>query len=432
MKRMYYVLLAFIISFSMIFATVPEVDAAQVTGTVTATVLNVREQPTTTSKILTQVKQGQVLSVSSETYSGWRKIQVNGKTGYVSGKYVQVQTTQTPVQVPTKKAYVNVSSLNMRSGRGTTYSVVTVLAKGAAVDVYDTVSGWSKISYNGRVGYVSAQYLSLTGTTQPTPSPVNTKTAWVNTNGLNVRSGRGTQYAKIATLSAGKQVQVIDTVNGWSKISYDSKIGYVASTYLTYTKQPTATTSDVVIISGLNVRNSYYSSATKIGTLNKGTSVQIVSSVNGWYKIKYGNGYGYVSGAYVKRSGDTDYVITVNTATNQLRYEYKGTLIKSFSVATGKSSTPTPLGITTVYNKIVNRPYFKTGIPGGDPRNPLGNRWIGLNLNNTKGQVYAIHGNNDETSIGKHISGGCIRMHNTEVRWLYDQVSIGTKVVVQK
>jgi lipoprotein-anchoring transpeptidase ErfK/SrfK len=61
----------------------------------------------------------------------------------------------------------------------------------------------------------------------------------------------------------------------------------------------------------------------------------------------------------------------------------------------------------------------------GGPNNPLGARamYIGSTL-------YRIHGSNEPWSIGQAVSSGCIRMVNEDVIHLYDQVPIGTKVVV--
>ncbi len=56
-------------------------------------------------------------------------------------------------------------------------------------------------------------------------------------------------------------------------------------------------------------------------------------------------------------------------------------------------------------NKIKSRPYYTGHIPGGDPRTPLGKRWLGLNANGTYGgDTYGIHDNNNESSIGKYVS----------------------------
>jgi lipoprotein-anchoring transpeptidase ErfK/SrfK len=73
---------------------------------------------------------------------------------------------------------------------------------------------------------------------------------------------------------------------------------------------------------------------------------------------------------------------------------------------------------------IARQPYLPRWI-GGGPGNPLGAR--ALYLGNTD---YRIHGTNDPTSIGKHMSSGCIRLLNADIIDLYNRVNVGTKVVV--
>ena len=120
-------------------------------------------------------------------------------------------------------------------------------------------------------------------------------------------------------------------------------------------------------------------------------------------------------------------LIIINSAYNTLNFYENGLLVREFNCATGTLYTPTPQGKTTVANKIKNRPYYKYGIPGGAPNNPLGRRWIGL----FGGETYAIHGTNEPSSIGSNASHGCIRMHNSDVEWLYDQISIGATVLIK-
>ena len=55
---------------------------------------------------------------------------------------------------------------------------------------------------------------------------------------------------------------------------------------------------------------------------------------------------------------------------------------------------------------------------------------MGLHVGATYGTTYAIHGNNNASSIGKHVSGGCIRMHNSEIRWLFDQINVGAYAII--
>ncbi len=214
------------------------------------------------------------------------------------------------------------------------------------------------------------------------------KTLYVKATSLNVRSGPETTYSKIGSLKNAAEVTITGKVNElkWYRISFNGKVGYVDGTYLSETKPVVETTPQVEEKSA------------------------DVSSTNGTI---VGN------------------LIIINSRNNTLRYYCGGTLSRSYSCATGASSSPTPQGKFSVYNKIVNRPYYKANIPGGDPRNPLGKRWIGLDINGTKGTTYGIHGTNNEGSIGSNASHGCIRMHNVDVESFYDIVPIGTTVIIK-
>ncbi|RAS85572.1 L,D-transpeptidase [Priestia endophytica] len=123
-------------------------------------------------------------------------------------------------------------------------------------------------------------------------------------------------------------------------------------------------------------------------------------------------------------------LIIINKYDNKLAYYHNGSLEMVVSVSTGKTWDKTPVGFFKVVNKIENRPYYTENIPGGDPRNPLGKRWLGINANGTFGDTYGIHGNNNESNIGKYVSQGCIRMHNADIEKLYDKVQVGTPVKI--
>ena len=72
-----------------------------------------------------------------------------------------------------------------------------------------------------------------------------------------------------------------------------------------------------------------------------------------------------------------------------------------------------------------DNPRLPDVIPGGAPNNPMGARALTLNLDE-----YAIYGTNRPSSIGTYASYGCIRMLNQDIVDLYEQVNVGTRVVV--
>ena len=122
--------------------------------------------------------------------------------------------------------------------------------------------------------------------------------------------------------------------------------------------------------------------------------------------------------------------LLINKSKNQLSVILNHTPVYHFSISTGKSANLTPEGTYSVIRKVKNPWYIPKNIPGGDPNNPIGTRWIGLNVPGTDGYKYGIHGTNNPKSIGSHASEGCIRMNNHEVEWLFRHIPLGTKVVI--
>jgi lipoprotein-anchoring transpeptidase ErfK/SrfK len=104
-----------------------------------------------------------------------------------------------------------------------------------------------------------------------------------------------------------------------------------------------------------------------------------------------------------------------------------GQLLKVFPVAVGAEESPSPAGEFQIINRLTNPTYYHKGtvIPAG-PANPLGSRWMGLNL---KG--FGIHGTNAPRSIGKAASHGCIRMAKRDLEQLFDLLHVGDTVVIR-
>lgn len=125
-----------------------------------------------------------------------------------------------------------------------------------------------------------------------------------------------------------------------------------------------------------------------------------------------------------------DPFIIINKQNNELAFVNQNHIQGIYAVATGKSDEDTPEGLFTVTFKVKQPSYTKLNIPGGDPKNPLGTRWIGFDAKDTNGRVYGIHGTNNPTSIGKYISSGCVRMNNEDVERLFNKIPLGTKVLI--
>ena len=209
-------------------------------GTVTADALNVRSGPSTSYGITTKLYKGDKVEIL-ETSNGWHKIKAsNGKIGWVSGDYIKVSSGSTSQpSTSTTKATVTATSLNVRSGAGTSYSVITKLPKGTVVDVLESASnGWKKIKTSGgTTGWVSGEYLTTGSAGNSSTNNSTSQTSYkatVNTDSLNMRKGAGTSYSVITKLSKGTVVDVIESAsNGWKKVkTSNGTIGWVSGSYL--------------------------------------------------------------------------------------------------------------------------------------------------------------------------------------------------------
>jgi hypothetical protein len=117
-------------------------------------------------------------------------------------------------------------------------------------------------------------------------------------------------------------------------------------------------------------------------------------------------------------------VIVVSLEDHKLALVEDGQMMKVYTVAVGKPTTPSPVGTFTIERRVANPTYQHNGkiVPPG-PRNPVGTRWMGLSKHG-----YGIHGTNEPDSIGKAASHGCIRMAKADLEELYPLVAEGDTV----
>jgi uncharacterized protein YgiM (DUF1202 family) len=173
---------------------------------------------------------------------------------------------------------------------------------GGKVKVLETPSGgWIKIEYSGVTGYVSEKYVKLDEQSSQTLGTI------VNCSYLNFRSGPDTTYSSYGSIKSGTEVPVLGSSDGWYKVSYNSKEGWVSGKYVSVdgqTTQPPADNSSgstgKITASSLRVREGAGLNYSQIGSLSRGTTIEILGESNGFYKIDYSGKTGYVSKTYVE------------------------------------------------------------------------------------------------------------------------------------
>jgi LysM repeat protein len=128
---------------------------------VTASVLNIRSQPSTDSSIIGMYKKGDVVKVVF-IENGWAGVLIKGRVCFVSADYLTQKQAVTPTitETHTKTMYVTTSSLRVREAGSTTSAVIGSLKLNDRIAVISTSNGWAKINFNGRTAFVSESYIA--------------------------------------------------------------------------------------------------------------------------------------------------------------------------------------------------------------------------------------------------------------------------------
>ena len=295
-------------------------------GTVKCTsYVNVRKGPGTNYTILARAVAGSQVEIYQTKWVGssqWGRM----TNGWICMDYVSLSSDSqsgsgsTDTQI---SGTVSGSNVNIRSGAGTGYSIVGRKNSGDVITVYErkTSGGlnWGRIGDNQWIclAYVRLENAGGTGTPQPgsesnssvsgdgTTAVQDTGTV-SSTTGLNVRSGPGTGYARIKTLSPGTVVSLYEyrTVDGvrWGRIQASQ---WVCMTYVQLSSQSGAEseqtgTGKVISTTVLNIRSGPGTNYSRVGQLTPGTKIEITeqTKTNGvsWGKTAQG----WVCMTYVK------------------------------------------------------------------------------------------------------------------------------------
>ncbi|PER15438.1 SH3 domain-containing protein, partial [Bacillus cereus] len=176
---------------------------------VTADVLNVREKPTTESKVVEKVKNGQELKVIN-TEDGWSKIELNGKEVFVSSEF-------------TKDVYhVTANLLNVRTEANTDSEILGRLKKDDVIEsTHQVKDGWLQFEYKGKTAYANVSFLSSTA---PTEKKTEEKTKQVAKVQKSVKEEKEVKTQKVAKAKETTKAQEIVKPKEEVKVTEEVKV----------------------------------------------------------------------------------------------------------------------------------------------------------------------------------------------------------------
>lgn len=239
-------------SFATVGAVVVVSSAAAATGTYIATAdLNLRSGPDTSYNVIGYIPEGESVQATGTTSGRWLEVTYNGRTGYASGSYLRAVADEVAEAPEATGSALATADVNVRTGPGTSYSIVGYAARGTTVQTTGTTSGgWTQVIWSDAARWISSSYLTTPGSDGDQSAAASAGTATVvgqvrTTTNVNMRT-EGTSSASVyGVLPANSVVDVTgETTSSYTQIVYEGRLLWIYTDYTTSaTAQPLVSTT---------------------------------------------------------------------------------------------------------------------------------------------------------------------------------------------
>ena len=253
----------------------------------------------------------------------WTMVEREGVVGYVRTGFLQMTDENwnppTAVAAPeatqaaqsggvTVKTYTAVTTgkVKLYKSASTKSKKLATLKKGVQVTVNATSGGWAYIEVGGKRGFCKLSGLreGAAAEATATATPAATQKGTVSVEKLPVYKEAAADAAKLGTLKKGQTVNVVNWNSEWAYIELDGHYGYCAvaglskadanpTTAPTYSPDLTNAKVGTVKSGKLAVYQTASSKGTKLGTLKKGQTVNVIKTSDGWAYIELNGNYGF-------------------------------------------------------------------------------------------------------------------------------------------
>ncbi|MCL1854559.1 MAG: SH3 domain-containing protein [Clostridia bacterium] len=275
--------------------------------------LNFRASPSSSARVQGIFFDGVPLMVESYV-GGWYQVLINDRRGYVQADFVRMTQTQGSSFVATIKTPNN-TAINLRSGPGTGYGVIRQFPGDRYVMVLAKGKGWWKVNIDGRIGFMSSEFLvdglrsakdiaSEGGGSAGGSGGYAVVNNPLPTQALNLRMFSNTSSAVMAKLYNGTRLRMDRQGTEWCAVAVESTgaYGYVMTKYIKLHQLPATPTLRVSHPQGqrVNLRSGPSFEAGVVRQLSSGTSVTMVAPGTEWSKVKVGGTMGYMVSYFLK------------------------------------------------------------------------------------------------------------------------------------
>ena len=306
--------------------------------------LNLRAEPTSKSTSLGKYYNGTVVAILDKS-NDWYKVQIGNLTGWMSGAYLDVSSSQNRVKDVRPVLTVLGNNTELFYDRSEASGVVTTFSAGTKLTVLGVNSSWYHVEYNGEYGFVRISDMSVGDTvTFETETTTVVRPAWqakqagqittanwpvshdqnydgqfdytvaiINnpnpSNRLNLREEPSSKSDSLGKYYNGVQGKVLEQRDGWVKVSVGGVVGWMDSNFLTLTTNPAdAPVSQMPVLTirnpnpagQLNLRYGKSTSTPTNGAYPNGTQVIVLGFDSTWAHVYVDGTFGYMLAHYLQ------------------------------------------------------------------------------------------------------------------------------------
>ncbi|MDN4494571.1 SH3 domain-containing protein [Ureibacillus aquaedulcis] len=329
---------------------------------VSADILYLREGPGLSYPIMETLKEGQGLTFI-EKQDDWYHVKTKDMEGWVASwltSATKASDSSNGDNTETHSVISQVDHLNLRAEPSVSSPVLSQLNTGDEAKVLESEANWVQISFNGALGWVSTDYVTIKKNEVNQQShPSEEETTDTNEDGkektnvkidpnlftiavdvVNIRKKPDLSSKKLGTAKEGEQYDVLERNNNWVKIRFGKKEGWVYSFYGSFQvneKILTSTESEktietespfvTIIYNGTNLRDEPSTSSNVVVHADAGEKYNILSTEGEWYKVEVDKTTtAYVANWVVSDDGNTNSIVDEGKESQKKEERKKGTL----------------------------------------------------------------------------------------------------------
>ena len=319
------------------------------------------------------------------------------------------------------------TDVNFRNGPDTDSYIEDTFLPGTMVRLIARCeNGWYLAEHDGQLGFLCGDYVheidsqKLQQQLQNLPEVVPVVQA---TQNVNVRPDSNTNNVEYGTLSQGNYLEMVRKLdNGWYEVIYEGKHAYVCGDYV---KESAAFAGDFSKMVTMNVDAKLYDQpfGNAIDSIPRLETAKVFAEVEGYYYVESNGKIGFIQKGDCIVLDGTYVVVDISDQTATL-YRGNEEILRTY-VVTGKDSSPSDLGLFDIDAKATD-----SWLTGADYSTHV-NYWMPYNGGE------GLHDATWRSEFGGQIyhnsgSHGCVNCPYDAAATLYENVKVGSKVLVKE